>query len=109
MLKQGLQKAAATNELGVSVVGLPPLISFSFGYGEQSQAVMTLFTQEMLRRGILASSSIDVTYSLKEKHVKIYLAAANEVFGILKKAIEENKVNVLLRGPIANKGFKRLT
>ena len=109
MLKRGVQKTAMINSLKVTIVGLPPLISFSFNYGEKSQAIMTLFTQEMLRWGILASGSIDVTYSLKEKHVKKYLTVMNEVFGILQKAVAEDKVNSLLQGPIAYAGFRRLT
>ena len=109
MLKRGVQKTAMINSLKVTIVGLPPLISFSFNYGEKSQAIMTLFTQEMLRWGILASGSIDVTYSLKEKHVKKYLAGMNKVFGILQKAITEDKVNSLLQGPVAYAGFRRLT
>lgn len=103
----GLREIADRNELKVDISGRPPLISFSFNY-EDNQAVMTLFTQEMLKRGILASGSVDVTYSLKENHVKKYLKAADEVFKILKKAIAEKKVNALLRGPVADKGFKRL-
>ena len=105
---KGLRKTAEDNQLKVVISGMPPLISFSFDY-EDSQAIMTLFTQEMLKRGMLASGSIDITYSLKEKDVKKYLKAADEVFGILSKAIAGKKVTAMLNGPVANKGFKRLT
>lgn len=109
LLIKSLKKAADNNELKLKVSGLPPLFHFSFDYGKDSQAIRTLFTQEMLKRGILASGGVYVSYSLKEKHVKKYLEAAEQIFGLLKKAIDEKKVYSLLKGPVAHKKFERLT
>ncbi|MBA7506960.1 hypothetical protein ES706_05675 [subsurface metagenome] len=63
----------------------------------------------MLKRGYLASTSVYVSYSHKESHVKEYLRKVDEVFGIIKKAIDENKVFDLLDGPVSHSGFQRLT
>lgn len=109
ILIKGLKELADKNGLKLVISGLPPLFHFSFDYGKDSQAIRTLFTQEMLKKGILASGGVYVTYSLKEEHVKKYLKAAGEVFCLLKKAIEENKVYDLLEGPVAHKRFERLT
>lgn len=108
LIIKGLKQLAINNKLKFTVNGLPPLIHFSFDYGKDSQAIRTLFTQEMLKRGILASGGIYVTYSLKEKHVKKYLKAAKETFKSLYIAISNNQIYSLLKGPVAHSGFKRL-
>jgi glutamate-1-semialdehyde aminotransferase len=109
ILKAGLFKAAAKTGLAVEIAGFPQLIYFSFNYGKDSQAVMTLFTQEMLERGFLAVGNIDVSYALKEEQAKKYLQAAEEVFGILKKTIDQGRIYQLLQGPVAHTKFARLT
>lgn len=109
LMIKGLKKSASANGLKLETSGLPALFHLSFNYGKDSQAIQTLFTQEMLKRGILASVGVYVSYSFKEEHVKRYLAVVDEVFAFLKKAIEKNKVYDLLKGPVAHTGFKRLT
>ncbi|KKS34904.1 MAG: Aminotransferase [Parcubacteria group bacterium GW2011_GWC2_42_12] len=108
LVVKGLKQAAKNNQLKVTVAGPPPLIHFSFDYGADSQAIRTLFTQEMLKKKILASGGVYVTYSLKKKQAKRYLRAVEETFRLLRKAIDNNQVHSLLNGPIAHSGFKRL-
>jgi len=107
-IKQGLERAAKNNKLKVFVIGFPPLLAFSFDY-EDSEAIRTLFIQEMLKRKILAGNNVDISYGFKPEHVKKYLTAVNEVFGLLQQAIQQKKVRQLLKGPVAHSGFKRLT
>ncbi|MFA6304895.1 MAG: aminotransferase class III-fold pyridoxal phosphate-dependent enzyme [Patescibacteria group bacterium] len=107
-LMTGLKKAALDNKIKLKISGVPALVHLDFDYGAESLAIRTLFTQEMLKRKILASGGIYVTYSFTAKHVKIYLKAINEVFAFLNKAIAENKVKKSLNGPIAHQGFQRL-
>ena len=78
-------------------------------YGEKSLAVRTLFTQEMLRQGFLASSGIYVSLAFKKQHTDKYLKAMDETFSILQRGIKENTVKKLLKGPVAQAGFTRLT
>ena len=108
-ITKGLKKSAADKGLRLKIIGLPALINFSFDYGKDSQAIRTLFTQEMLKKGILASTDIYVSYSFKQEHVEKYLESADEVFVLLKNAIKKNKVYDLLKGPVAHTGFQRLT
>jgi glutamate-1-semialdehyde aminotransferase len=108
ILIKELKKAAARNGIKLNVSGLPALFYFSFDH-ETSQAVRTLFTQEMLKRGVIAGAYVNIAYALKGAHIRKYIKAANAVFAILKKAIEENKIDKLLEGPVAHSGFKRLT
>ena len=108
-LINNLARIAKKNSIKIEISGLPALIHFSLEYGDLSQAVKTLFTQEMLKRGFLASSGIYVSYAFKKEHISKYLKSTDEVFGIIKKAVKENKVEDLLEGPIAHVGFQRLT
>ena len=63
----------------------------------------------MLKRGFLAAASVYVSYSHTKNHVINYLKCLDDVLGIIEKAIDQNNVNSLLDGPIAHKGFQRLT
>lgn len=85
-----------------------PLDHFEFRV-ENAQAVRTLFTQMMLERGFLASSAFYAMYAHEDRQIDAYLQSVAEVFEALAKAIEENAVNKLLRGPVAHVGFYRLT
>lgn len=108
LLIKELRKTAKDNDIKLNVSGLPPLFYFSFDY-KDAQAIRTLFTQEMLKRGVLAGGYVNMTYATEEKHIKQYIKAVNKVFAILRKAIEEKKIDKLLEGPVAHSGFKRLT
>lgn len=109
LIAGGWQKLARKHGVRITVLGPETLVTFSFEYGAESQMIRTLFTQEMLKRGFLASSSVYVSYAHKEKEVQNYLAAVDEVFAILADAIAGKKVLALLEGPVAHSGFKRLT
>lgn len=107
MIGERWQQLAMKHNLDITIIGPNPLITFSFNY-ESAQEIKTLFTQEMLKRGFLASLSVYVSYAHKDEQVERYIKAVDEVFGIIKKAVTENKVSELLEGPVAHKGFKRL-
>lgn len=109
MIGDGWQRLAKKHKLAISIIGHEALITFSFNYGEQSQAIRTLFTQEMLARGFLASNSVYVSYAHKAHHARSYLKAVDEVFAIITSVIKGNDIQKLLKGPVAHSGFKRLT
>ncbi len=104
-----VREAALKHGLEVQMEGLPGLLHFSFSYEEKSQAIRTLFTQEMLKRGILASGGLYTSFAHKEEHIERYRKALDEVFPLLKTAIDGNRVQETLEGPVAHSGFKRLT
>jgi glutamate-1-semialdehyde 2,1-aminomutase len=107
LIGAGWRKMANKHNLNIDVMGIPPLINFAFNH-EKSPELHTLFTQEMLKRGFLASKSVYVSYSHREQHVEEYTKSVDEVFGVVRKAIENGNVLDLLSGPIAHAGFKRL-
>jgi|GEM_PF-544470 len=86
----------------------PPIMHFDFDYGN-SQEIATLFTQEMLQRGYLASRGFYVSYAHTEEDILNYREIAGDVFKLLKNAIETKTIGKMLKGPVAHTGFQRLT
>ena len=104
-----LKKISVQTGLDIDIQGLPPLFIFSFNYSKLNHALNNLYTQEMLKRGFITSRGVDLCYAFKMSHAKKYLKANQEVFEIIKKAVEEKKVKKLLTGPLSHQGFRRLT
>jgi len=102
--------ARVSEECGLNIIihGIPPLSIVSFDYGEKSQMLHTLFTQEMLNRGFLASKAFYATYAHENEHIVAYEQAIREVFRIIAGAVEDNNAEQLLKGPVSHGGFKRL-
>ena len=73
-----------------------------------AQQAKTLFVQEMLKRGFLASNIFYASLAHTDAHVRKYAKAVDEVFGIIAKARREGGVGKLLKGPVAHTGFQRL-
>jgi glutamate-1-semialdehyde aminotransferase len=107
LVSDGWKRLADAHSLKIKIMGLSPLTTFAFEH-DGAQAMHTLFTQEMLDRGFLASKSLYASYSHTEAYVSKYLENVDEVFEIIKKAAESGTVGKLLRGPVAHTGFKRL-
>lgn len=107
LINKGWDKLAKENNLKINIEGILPLTHFIFDYND-SLVLHTLFTQEMLNRGYLASKAVYASYCHSEECVERYMENVNEVFGILRKAIDRNNAHDLLRGPIVSTGFKRL-
>jgi len=93
--------------LPIQVFGLPALICFGFSSPKMLE-YKTLITQEMLNRGYLAGTSVFVCTEHKSKIVQEYLAALDEVFGLIAECEDGRDVATLLKGPVCHSGFKRL-
>jgi len=104
----GLLSYAEKHGIKIKTGGPVTMGFFSFDYGEESNSVRTLFTQEMLSRGILASSRFYPSFAHTEKHLKLYFNALDEVFVFLAESIKTGAVHENLRGPVAHSGFRRL-
>lgn len=107
LISKGWRESASSAELQINVVGIPPLTTFTFNHKE-NQALHTLFTQEMLQCGFLASKSAYTSYSHTEDHVTKYLENVDGAFRTIRKAIENGNVHAFLKGPVAHAGFRRL-
>ena len=71
--------------------------------------VKTVFTQEMLKKGFLASNVIYFSYAHTKEVIDSYLLEAKKVFSKIKLAQNKGNLNNLLDGPICHSGFNRLT
>jgi glutamate-1-semialdehyde 2,1-aminomutase len=107
-VQEGWREAADRHGLDVEVSGIAPLGHFEFRC-EKGQAVRTLFTQLMLERAFLATNAFYAMFAHQHEQVESYLGAVDEVFQILAKVVREESVERMLKGPVAHKGFARLT
>jgi len=108
LVQEGWGKMAAKNGLKIKLSGIYPLGHFDFEY-DKPLVFKTLFTQLMLERGFLATTAFYASFAHKEADVKRYLKAVDASFSIIAKAVKENKVESLLKGPACHSGFYRLT
>jgi len=106
-VQDGWREAAESTGLQIHVSGIPPLSHFSFEH-EKGQAMMTLFTQMMLRKGFLASGKFYAMYAHQLSDIESYLAATADAFQAIADALKKGEVEKRLMGPVAHSGFHRL-
>ena len=107
LVRNAWKAAAKKHGLKIAFNGPPALQFFAFP-GPDGAALKTLFVQEMLRRGILASDLFYASYAHTPAHVHRYARAMDEAFAIMKEAIDTDTVHSRLLGPVARAGFERL-
>lgn len=101
------EAASKKHKVPIAVAGSDAIANFSFS-GPEAQALKTLFVQEMLAQGILASNLFFGTLAHTDAHVKQYAKAVDKAFTTLKSAIDTGTVLKKLKGPVAHTGFARL-
>jgi glutamate-1-semialdehyde aminotransferase len=106
-VQEGWRRAGERTGLPIHVSGIPPLASFSFD-DPDAPALTTLFTQEMLARGFLASDRFYPTVRHEESQVIAYLTAVEAAFAIVAEALAHGDVRRRLAGPVKHTGFARL-
>ena len=80
----------------------------SYSFNKNNIVYQTFVTQEMLKKGYLAS---DKFYSsiAHENDIELYLDALNDVFYDMSKKIENGiDITSQLNGPLRHSGFERL-
>jgi glutamate-1-semialdehyde 2,1-aminomutase len=98
---------AEKHELPIHVTGIPALSGFSFPVPDMLK-YKTLLTQEMLKRGFLATTAVYACTAHTPDIVDQYFDALDPVFGIIKECETGRSVDDLLEGPVCHAGFKRL-
>jgi glutamate-1-semialdehyde 2,1-aminomutase len=106
-VQAGWRAAAEQHGLTVEVGGITPLSHFSISC-QESMAAHTLFTQCLLERGFLAAKGFYAAYAHTQEQVKDYLAATGEAFSMISRGIREQSLMKMLKGPVAQAGFRRL-
>jgi glutamate-1-semialdehyde 2,1-aminomutase len=107
-VKAGWKRLADKHGLKVDVMGIDPLATFHFEHGEESQAMHTLFTQEMLKQGYLASKHVYACLKHDDQVLDSYMSNVDKVFGLIAQAVDNGGAAQSLEGPIAHTKFKRL-
>ena len=107
-MRQGWQKLADEHNLEINISGIPSLSTYSF-ISNKSQEYKTLITQEMLKKGYLASTNFYASTAHNEVNLNLYFEALNDVYNII-SACEKGNIQIegLLEGPVCHSGFKRL-
>jgi hypothetical protein len=95
--------------MALHVGGIPPLSHFTFERVKDALAAKTLFTQEMLKRGFLATTACYLSLAHTETVIASYLSACEAVFAQIVQAEGRGGAATLLEGPVCQSGFQRLT
>ncbi|QTL34225.1 aminotransferase class III-fold pyridoxal phosphate-dependent enzyme [Pseudoalteromonas viridis] len=106
-LKQVMTQICQELDFELEIIGVDsvPILVFP---GPEGLALKTLYTQEMLKRGILAANVIYVSIAHDEAACEVFFKAFTEVIGLLKQAHEQGNVHARLQGPVCHSGFQRL-
>ena len=94
-------------KLDVSVSGLPALTGFNI-HSDDWLKYKTLITQEMLKKGILATDSVYVCIEHKYRIVEDYFEKLEPVFEQIERCENGFPIDQLLDGSVCHVGFKRL-
>ena len=87
--------------------GLPALTGFTIK-SDRALAYKTLITQEMLKKGFLAGTSVYVCTEHVPDVLDGFFDALDPVFGLIQECEQGRDVMSLLNGPVCHAGFKRL-
>lgn len=107
-VQNGWLACARTHAVPIHAGGMYPLSHFGFDHPE-GLVLKTLFTQEMLQQRFLATTAFYASLAHTESAVERYLAAADNAFRIIARAVRTGSPASFLAGPVCHSGFKRLT
>ena len=107
-IRDGWNKLADSYNLKITISGLPAISTYTF-MSKNNIKYKTLITQEMLKKGFLASTNFYACTEHKQNYVDSYFTALDEVYNLISKCeFNDLKIDDLLDGPVCHSGFKRL-
>lgn len=106
-IKDRWEKLSKKYNLTLNTWGLPALAGFTIE-SENSLAYKTLITQEMLKKGYLASNCVYVCIEHKQDIVDEYFEKLDPIFATISECENGRDIMKLLDGPVCHSGFKRL-
>jgi glutamate-1-semialdehyde aminotransferase len=104
-----IQKMANRSDLDLGIDGHGFNFTLHFNYGHLSNKIMTLFIQEMIAKGIFTNGVFYLCYTHTSEDIDKIISTTDEVFALLKKGIQENRIEQLLKCKERQTGFGRLT
>ena len=102
------KEIANDNNLEIKLSGIDALPSFNFIY-KNNLAYRTYVTQEMLKKGFLATNVIYMSTKHEKKMIDKYIQELNKIFKQIKKFEEGLSIKKYLNTDVINPSFKRLT
>tara|TARA_Y100000590_G_C15635834_1_gene982962 strand:- start:52 stop:1338 length:1287 start_codon:yes stop_codon:yes gene_type:complete len=84
-------KSAKENNLKITTNKYYSIPSFQFNYGGKNDELYTLFTELYLKKNILASNSVYLSFSHNAKNIKKYIENINYVFREIRKFLKKKK------------------
>ena len=107
-MRSGWKKLADDHNLNIVISGIPSLSTYVFE-GNKGLEYKTFISQEMLKKGYLASTNFYASTAHNENNLKSYLEALNDVYKVISDCEKGNiEIEDLLDGPVSHSGFKRL-
>lgn len=98
---------AGAHGLPIVLNGLPALIGFSFPVPNMLK-YKTLITQEMLKKGMLATTALYACTAHSDDVLDRYFTGLDEVFALIASCERGRNIDELLEGPVCHAGFRRL-
>lgn len=106
-VRKGWQDLFELYNFNYSISGIPSLSSYSFKNNDLE--IQTLITQEMLKKGFLASNRFYACISHDKVNLDLYFSALNDVLSFISKIqFDKNELLNRIDGPVRHSGFKRL-
>lgn len=101
------KNSAKDMNISIKVTGIPPLRYFAFD-NENPDVTQTFYTQEMLKKGFLAGSSVYATNAYSDRIIRKYEKESLRIFDKINYYNSKGNLLSKLEGPVIEKGFKRL-
>jgi len=107
-LQTGIKSIANTLSLPITFSGIPALSGYSFN-GSNSAKYKTFISQELLKKGYLASTATYTSIAHSEQIIDEYLKNMEPIFETIKDC-EDGRVMIdeILDGPVCHSTFARL-
>ena len=106
-ITEGWKNLAAKHGIALSVSGLPALATMVFE-SPKARAYKTIITQEMLKAGFLAATSVYASIAHTEEVIDEYFSALDPVFEKIGQCEQGRPPEDYLEGPLCHSGFQRL-
>lgn len=107
-MQEGWAKLASSHQLEIAIAGIPAMTTYGFN-SPNAAIYKTFITQEMLKKGFLASTHFYACTEHNDAHLNSYFDALNDIYATIAKCeSQEIDASTILDGPVCHGGFKRL-
>ena len=106
-LKSRWKEIAKNKKLDLNFSGIDALPGFSFN-SRDNLKYKTLISQEMLKKGYLASNLCYLSTSHNKEIIDNYISELEKVFDLIMQCEEGREINKLLETDVCHSNFKRL-